>query len=156
MAGSARETFAEARTGARVLRMPNAVFLKAVRASNSVLYEVTKQIGKRLLRYQARLEDLAFRDVRSRLARILLSLAEEHGQDTARGLPIGLPLSQEEIATLIGSTRQSVSTILREMKASGFVVRRGRHIVITNPAGLRSLSARTSSSRVGGSRYTHS
>lgn len=144
MTGSAREVFAQAKTAAKVLRIPKMVFLKAVRTANSVLHEVTKRMGQRLIRARSRMEDLVFRDVRSRLARILLSLAEEHGRETDHGLAIGLPLTQTEIATLIGSTRQSVSSLLREMKAGRLVERRGRELVITNPQSLRALAARTS------------
>ncbi len=145
--GSARETLAVARTPALVLRIPQSVFLTVVRSTNSVLYEVTKRIGQRLVRLQSRMEDLVFRDVRSRLARILLNLAEEHGRETAHGLSIGLPLNQEEIATLIGTTRQSVSTSLHEMKSAGLVERHGRELVITGLPGLRTLAARTSPPR---------
>ncbi len=144
MTGSAREVFAQATTAAKILRIPKTAFLKAVRAADSVLHEVTKQMGQRLIRARSRMEDLVFRDVRSRLARILLSLAEEHGRETDRGLALGLPLTQAEIATLIGSTRQSVSTFLREMKSRRLVEHRGRELVITNPRGLRAVAARTS------------
>ncbi len=147
IASSARNAFAEARTPARVLLIPTAIFLRAVRATNSVLYEVTKRIGRRLIRCQSRVEDLVFRDVRSRLARILLSLAEEHGRETLNGLSIGLPLNQEEIATLVGTTRQSISTILREMKSAGLVERHGQELLITDVPGLCALGARTSLSR---------
>ncbi len=141
MTGAARHAFAQAKTPAKVLKIPRTVFLKAVRATNTVLYEVTKQIGRRLVRAQSRMEDLVFRDVRSRVARILLSLAEEHGRETDGDLAIGLPLNQEEIATLIGSTRESVSTVLREMKAGRLIERRGRELVITNLPGIRAVAA---------------
>jgi len=89
------------------------------------------------------MEDLVFRDVRSRLARMLLALAEEHGRETAHGLSIGLTLNQEEIAMLIGTTRQSVSSSLNEMKSAQLVEHRGHELVITNVAGLRAVAART-------------
>lgn len=140
IAGSARESFAEARTRVRVLRIPKGIFFKTVRANNSVLYEMTKLIGGRLVRCQSRIADLVFRDVRSRLANMLLSLAREYGHQTDRGLAIGLPLTQAEMATLIGTTRQSVNAVVHEMTAAGLVVRRGRELLITDLHALRALT----------------
>jgi CRP/FNR family cyclic AMP-dependent transcriptional regulator len=150
MTGSARESFAEAKTRARVLAIPKGIFLTTVRASNSVLYEVTKRVGQRLIRCQSRVEDLVFRDVRMRLARMLLELAREYGHETDRGLAVGLSLTQEEMATLIGSTRQSVNALLREMRVAGLVAHQGRDLLITDPRRLRSLlgSRRSPSSKV--------
>jgi len=139
MTGGARESFAEAKTRARVLRIPKVIFLETVRANNSVLYEVTRRVGQRLIRCQSRVEDLVFRDVRSRLARMLIELASEYGHETDRGLAVGLPLTQEEMATLIGTTRQSVNTLLREMDIAGLLQRRGRELLITDLSRLRAL-----------------
>jgi CRP/FNR family transcriptional regulator, cyclic AMP receptor protein len=99
--------------------------------------EVTKQVGTRLKRIESRVENLIFRDVRSRVACILLELAETFGRADSRSVTIDLPLSQEELATLVGATRQSVNATLRELRQEGFVARDRQRFVLTRPEALR-------------------
>jgi CRP-like cAMP-binding protein len=109
MAGQPRESFAQAWMPSNILRIPKEVFIRAVRGSNPVLYELAKRVGERLLKLQSRAEDLVFHDTRTRLARLLLRLAHEFGHSADGGLVIGLPLTQDELGKLIGATRQTVS-----------------------------------------------
>ena len=75
-------------------------------------------MGRRLKRVEARVENLVFRNVRSRLASVLLELSEDFGHDgEEQGPTIELQLSQEELAKLIGSTRQSVNVALARLGA---------------------------------------
>ncbi len=134
-----RESFADATRRSRMLEIPKSAFLSAVRSTRP-LYEVTKRIGLRLIRWQSRVEDLVFYDARTRLARLLLRLAEEFGRKMNHDLAVGLPLTEQEIATLIGTTRQTVSTILGEMLRTGVVVRRARELVVADPRALRELA----------------
>jgi CRP/FNR family cyclic AMP-dependent transcriptional regulator len=139
MTGRPRESFAEATQRATLLEIPKSAFLRAVQSTRP-LYEVTKQIGLRLIRWQSRVEDLVFYDARTRLARVLLRLAEEFGGKTNHDLAVGLPLTEQEIATLIGTTRQTVSIILSEMLRAGVVVRRARELVVADSRALRALA----------------
>lgn len=134
-----RESFAHAARRSRILEIPKDAFLRVVR-STGPLYEMTKRIGLRLIRCQSRAEDLVFRDARARLARLLLRLADEFGRRTDDHLSVGLPLTEQEMATLIGTTRQTVSMILSEMVRAGLVVRRARELVVTDPSALREVA----------------
>ena len=108
--------------------------------STRPLYEVTKRIGLRLIRCQSRAEDLVFWDARTRLARALLRLADEFGRRTDHALEVGLPLTEQEIASLIRTTRQTVSVALGEMIRAGLVVCRARELVVADPRALRKLA----------------
>ena len=74
-------------------------------------------------------------DARTRLARLLLRLAEEHGCRSGQSLTTGLPLTHEEVATLMGTSRQTVSLHLAELTKAGLVARRGRLLLLPNPPG---------------------
>jgi CRP-like cAMP-binding protein len=145
-----RQSFAQAKVASRILRVPRAAFLATLREHNPVLYSVTKRIAQRVIALQSRAEDLIFMDARSRLVRLLVRLGDEHGRRDDRGLAIGLPLTHGEIATLIGTSRQTVSLLLREFTNAGLVVRRGRHLVLPKPAGLEAI-ARSADNRRRGS-----
>ena len=83
--------------------------------------------------------DLAFLDLPGRLAKKLLELADSHGQpmEGGRGIEIAVPLTQEELAGMIGATRPSVNKILGWYEDQGAIQRRGRRIAIFKPDDLR-------------------
>jgi CRP-like cAMP-binding protein len=78
------------------------------------------------------IEDLMFRDVRGRLLRFLVQLIEEKGRVGQRGIEVPLDLNTEEIAMLIGSTRQSTSSMFNELIKEGYLSRISRTLVQVN------------------------
>jgi CRP/FNR family transcriptional regulator len=143
MSGKPRETFAQAKTASKVLHLPRAAFLAVLRAHNAVLYAVTRKLARRVIDLQTHAEDLIFLDARTRLARVLLRLAGEHGYRAEQSLTIDLPLTHEEVATLIGTSRQTASLHLGELTKAGLVARRGRHVLLPNPGGLAAIASLT-------------
>jgi CRP/FNR family cyclic AMP-dependent transcriptional regulator len=83
--------------------------------------------------------DLAFLDLPGRLAKKLLELAEDYGQpmEGGQGVEIGVPLTQEELAGMIGATRPSVNKVLGWYEDQGAIQRRGRKIAILEAEVLR-------------------
>ena len=132
-----RESYAQAVRPSVVLQMSRETMQRVLAAHPSIGLEITKQIGSRLKRIESRVENLVFRDVRWRVARILLDLAEDFGREHGRGVLIDLTLSQEELATLVGATRQSVNASLRDFEREGLLTRERRRFVLTRPADLR-------------------
>jgi CRP/FNR family transcriptional regulator/CRP/FNR family cyclic AMP-dependent transcriptional regulator len=82
--------------------------------------------------------DLAFLDLRGRLAKKLLDLAEEHGRATPRGaVEITVPLTQFDLAAMMGVTRESISKQIGWFEQVGAIERRGRRILIVDRELLR-------------------
>lgn len=107
--------------------MPRGAFLRIVRRDPEAGFAITKQVAGRLARIEARLEDLAFRSVDARVVRTLLYLAEEFGRPAGDWTEVDVALTQAELATLVGTTRQSVSECMRSLAKSGCIMRdRGR------------------------------
>jgi CRP-like cAMP-binding protein len=77
--------------------------------------------------------DLAWLDVRTRIVRRLEDLAERFGRPVESGRLILLPLAQDELAALAGTTRESANRALRQLVAHGAirVAARGRYVVRT-------------------------
>jgi len=90
---------------------------------------ITKMIGKRIER---RLRNLLFLSNRDRLTHLLLELAEEYGRRTNEGVELGVKLSHQELANVIGSTRETVTVVLGELQSEGLVKVGRRRIVLLN------------------------
>ncbi len=81
--------------------------------------------------------DLAFLDVGGRLAKKLLELAASHGVQRAGGILLDLRLTQEELANMVGVTRESVNRNLALLRREGVVSGQGRRFVIRDMEALR-------------------
>ena len=88
---------------------------------------VMRVIGRLLSNAVTLIEDLAFREVPARLARFLVGLAERRGRQDEHGCTIALDLSTEDIAGLLGTTRQTVSLLMNQWQREGILQRQGRH-----------------------------
>jgi CRP-like cAMP-binding protein len=134
-----RESFAQAARASTAWRIPRAAFTEAIGAHPQAVLEVTKQVGTRLKRIESRMEDLIFRDVHARVARVLLELAQDFGRAESTGVRIDLPLTQTDLAMLVGSTRQTVNATLRRLTEEGLLGRDQRQFVIARPDALRAV-----------------
>jgi CRP-like cAMP-binding protein len=74
-----------------------------------------------------------------RLARLLLDLADHHGRSTEHEITIAIPLSQEEIASLIGASRATVTRALSDWRRRGLIRTSQRHVTIRDMARLRRI-----------------
>jgi CRP/FNR family transcriptional regulator, cyclic AMP receptor protein len=75
-----------------------------------------------------------------KLARLLLDWSAE-AKDTKQGAPIKLPLTHEEIAAFIGTTRETVTRTLSEFKCRQLVALQGSTLMISNRPALESIGA---------------
>jgi CRP-like cAMP-binding protein len=92
----------------------------------------------RRLRHTTRLvHDAAFRDVPARVARVLLDLAEQHGRAADGGVQIGVRLTQSELATLVGTTRESINRTLRDFEQRGLLQWQSGRLMVTRVERLR-------------------
>lgn len=134
-----RESFAEALHASFVWRIPRDVFQRVVGRRADLVIRVTCQIAERFKQIESRIENLVFRDVRARLASLLLELAGDFGERAADGsVRIELPLTQAELGKLIGATRQTVNQAIGELEAAGLVGRRRGALTLLKPDALRS------------------
>lgn len=86
-----------------------------------------------------RMADLAYENVEERLAHILLSLGQRHGVHEGKNLRIDLPLSQQDLADMIGASRQVVSQKLRKLTDQGLIREERCQITILDEECLRNL-----------------
>lgn len=87
-------------------------------------------IGWRRRRIERRLKGLLFRSNRKRLIHLLLELAEDYGRGVPEGVLITLGLSHQELAAVIGATRETVTVLLGELQLEGFLSVKRRKLVV--------------------------
>ena len=66
--------------------------------------------------------------------------AEDFGDGDASDKVIGVDLTQAELATLVGTTRQTVNANLRELEKAGIIGRRGRRLAVLQNDALRRIA----------------
>jgi len=99
--------------------------------------KVAKKIGQHRREIQNNLTDLLFKDVPTRLAGILEKLANQYGEETKDGIKITPNFTHEEIAKLIGSTRETTTANLNQFETEGLIKKGRGNIVIKDKPGLR-------------------
>jgi CRP/FNR family cyclic AMP-dependent transcriptional regulator len=85
-------------------------------------------------------EAMAFQDVQGRLAYEMLNLAARYGQRTEEGIEIELPLTQNELASMVAATRESVNKVLATLKAQDLIRFSGTSIVIVDALKLQQIT----------------
>ena len=103
----------------------------------AVSLELAKIIGRRKERTEGRILDLVTKDVRTRLAHTLAELADEFGRSDKGKTLIDLRLTQTDLAQLVGSTRETTSTVFNEFRRSGLVAAEGKRIWVLDTPALR-------------------
>ena len=84
------------------------------------------------------LETVAFRDVAARLAMLLADYADHHGKQEGEDTVLELERTQEELATEIGTARESVSRAFKQLQGQGLIrERKGAQYRLASPDELR-------------------
>ncbi len=97
-------------------------------------------LSKRLRDLAALTGDLAFTDVSTRLARLILVYAREEGQPTPQGIQLSWGLSHSQIAHLIGTAREVVTRSLQHFKQAGVLHSDHGRLVIDDWEALQKLA----------------
>lgn len=133
--------FAETLVPSVVSRVPVRSFRSLLRQSPQDGWALAEQLQARTSRLMDRVEGLAVRDVRTRLACMLLDLAEALGDTAPHVTDPRLPISQTTLANLIGTTRQSVNALLGRFDDDGLVVRSRGEVRLLRMDALRAVAA---------------
>jgi CRP-like cAMP-binding protein len=135
-----RDHMAEAYEDALLCVVTRQDFLGILRAHPEMAFKITKLVGFRLKTLRNRVEGLLFKGAPARLAQTLLDLARDHGVKDADGVLLPLRLSQQDLANLIGVTRESVNLALSDFRSRGLVEMEGRSLRLRRPEELRALA----------------
>jgi len=131
-----RENCAVAYESCTLLKIPSDQFRIGM-AAEPMLHEYTFQlIGQRLEHAEQRLADFALNAIPARLDRLLADFSDRYGVRESAGVLIDIPLPHREIASIVGSTRESVTVRLNAMRREGTIEFVNRRILVKRPEGL--------------------
>jgi len=135
-AAGQRANSAIAYENSRLLRIQVANFKRGM-AEDDRLHDYTfRLIGQRLEHAERRLADFALNAIPARLDRLLAEFSDRYGVTEPEGVLIDIPLPHREIASIVGSTRESVTVRLNAMRREGTIEFVNRRILIKRPASL--------------------
>ncbi len=123
---------AVAATSAQVLQISHQQLMTLMACEPALLNHCVQSLARVNRDYIERLEDMTFRSIPSRLAKLFLH--ESTYADQIAETPTGL--TQEEIASILGTTREVVGRALRGLLNAGLLVKKGRHVYIADHEGL--------------------
>ena len=138
--GQPREEMAEAMKNSIVTLLPRERIRALLEAESHIAFRFIKVIGDRRRAMETKIEHLVFRDVHAKLAALLLELGREYGKETEDGVQIDVKITHQEMANLIGSTRETISLTLAAFKRKELIQLQGRTVVLTDQEGLTALT----------------
>jgi CRP-like cAMP-binding protein len=117
--GGPRTASASAMIASELVSIRREHFLGALEREPRLALELLRLCGERLRWTSGQVEDAALLDASARLAKRLVSLGKFHGERTAEGVKV--QISQEELASFLGVSRQVVNQYLQDWKGQGWV-----------------------------------
>jgi CRP/FNR family transcriptional regulator, cyclic AMP receptor protein len=105
-----------------------------------VALHLLQALAQRLRRANDVMADLVFTDVPGRVAKALLDLADRFGTTQEDGLQVNHDLTQEELAQLVGASRETVNKALADFAARGWLQLAAKSVLLIEPERLRKRS----------------
>jgi CRP-like cAMP-binding protein len=119
--GGTRSTSATAVEPTETLSLLREDLLAALKEEPDLALAIIQELIARLRRTDALLEDAYFLDLDARMARRLLELAQSQGRPAAGGIEVPFPLTQTDLAGMLGVTRVSVNRLLGTYQDDGLI-----------------------------------
>lgn len=119
---SKRPDFAQAQhDDAEVLSIPLTDFHQMMLKNQSLVFSIMQHMTQRLQRVEERLTKLVLKDARSRIVEFLLETAGKEGRRVGFETLVKHHLTQQDIANLTGTSRQTVTSVLNDLRKSNLI-----------------------------------
>lgn len=131
--GVERTCFAGAISNVSMVVMTKNRFEELLAQHPFLAIKVAKLLGARMREAEAIIQEMVCWQAPGRLALMLMKMGEKMGEQTKNGVKINLHLTHEEIASMVGTSRQTVTSLLNTFKQEKSITYEGRVIRIVNP-----------------------
>lgn len=129
-AGGVRRVSARAMEPTVCLTIDRETLMTALSRHPAAMRRMLESLSDLAFRTVVSLSDVAFEDIRRRVARILLDLADEQGEPTTSGVRIPMKLSQTTLAAMVAATRENVNRALASFLTRGELSHRDGFFVV--------------------------
>lgn len=146
-----RGEYAEAVADSQILMIPQEDILWLMEQRSDLALSITKLVGWRRRRVENRLRNILFLSSRDRMVHMLLELIDSHGDRRGDVCEIRLPLTHQDLASLIGLTRETVTVILGQLQLERLIKVQRRRITVLNCRRLSEEGGKVSSPITDGS-----
>lgn len=137
--GQPRSADATAQETTDLVVVERRLFLPFLRSNEEIYPRLLAVLCARLRQTSSALEDLALFALPTRLARVLLNLARDYGRVTPRGTRIEFKLSQRDLSTLVGASRETVNKQIGQWREAGVLDNEGGSLLIVRHDVLSAL-----------------
>ena len=127
-----RTSTATAVTDAKLLSLSHEKLIPWLKGNPEVSLHLLARLAQRLRRTNEAVGDLVFSDVPGRVAKALIDLGDRFGKTTPEGLLVNHDLTQEELAQLVGASRETVNKALADFAGRGWLKLDGRSVLIAD------------------------
>lgn len=131
---------AETLTDCSIYKIPEAGFMEAMSADPELTLFIARELAHKLHVISVGFISISVDETKNRVARILLSAADIFGHKENGNIRIDLPITQQEIANLVNSTRLTVGNILRDFTALGLIKKQDTHFFLLDRAELERIA----------------
>ena len=129
----------QALEASEVVLIPSESFIRAIRTHPDVALRVLVHLARRLRSFTELVEQISLQTVQSRLARYIYQLAREEGVASDGAVVVKREITQQDLASLVGSVREVVSRTLKSMEDDGILTVQRHEIVVHDLQALRTL-----------------
>jgi len=127
-----RTATATAVTDVRLVSLAHDQVIGLATSQPQVSLELLRRLAQRLRKSNEVLADLVFADVPGRVAKAIIDLGTRFGVQKDDGLHVNHDLTQEELAQLVGASRETVNKALADFAARGWVKLEPRAVLVTD------------------------
>lgn len=127
-----RTSTATAVTDARLVSLAHDAVIGLLTSNPQTSLELLRRLAQRLRKSNEVLADLVFADVPGRVAKAIMDLGERFGVQKDDGFHVNHDLTQEELAQLVGASRETVNKALADFAARGWLKLEPRAVLVTD------------------------
>jgi CRP-like cAMP-binding protein len=123
-----------------IIRISRHNLMRIIERFPNIMYDITANLGERVREFSDTLKNIALERVESRIASLLLKLAEKTGEKSVSGeITIAMGLTKQDIAEMVGTTVETSIRVISRFRKSGLVKDVNGKIVIRDLGALKSI-----------------
>ena len=134
--GQPRSASVVAVADSEVLMLDRNDFVRFIETKPSVVLSILGEMSRRLREADQKIGSLALLDVYGRVARALLDLARKEGEKTDAGVVVKERPTHQQLAGMVGTSRETVSRVMSELQKQGYLRTQGKRLILTQGEAL--------------------